>query len=196
MTARPRKRTRNARMKIGALEEASGCTRDTIRFYMREGLLHAAEKSGVTMAWYDRTHLERLVRVRCLRAHGLSLTAIARLLANGASDLTERAVDALGASLAALGLTERAERAVPDSLASDLPARDVAQSALERVCTDEGALAQALGEWARAQPDTAVAVEAVRNAYAAIDALTDAHRARTRRDAWERMLLDLVATRR
>ncbi len=48
------------KMKMSELELESGVPRTRINYYLREGLLHPPEKTGLTMAYYDHTHLERL----------------------------------------------------------------------------------------------------------------------------------------
>ncbi|MEW6555270.1 MAG: MerR family transcriptional regulator [Actinomycetota bacterium] len=52
------------RMKIGELERLSGVPRHTIHHYVRQGLLPEPERTGKTMAYYDDSHLERLLAVR------------------------------------------------------------------------------------------------------------------------------------
>ena len=67
-------------MRMSALEDRSGCTRDTIHFYLRSGLLHPPRKTGATAALYDATHVDRLARIRALRDAGVPLDRIAGLL--------------------------------------------------------------------------------------------------------------------
>ena len=51
----------------------------TIRWYQSEGLLPRPRRAG-RVAMYDAEHLSRLEAIRDLQAHGLTLTAIRRLL--------------------------------------------------------------------------------------------------------------------
>jgi DNA-binding transcriptional MerR regulator len=70
-----------ALLRMSALEDRTGCTRDTIHFYLKSGLLHAPRKTGATNALYDETHVDRLLRIRALRDAGISLEAMPALLA-------------------------------------------------------------------------------------------------------------------
>ncbi|GAB3876608.1 MerR family transcriptional regulator [Terrabacter terrigena] len=53
-------------MRISELSERSGVTIPTLKYYLREGLLHAGELQGATRAAYDDSHLERVRLVRTL----------------------------------------------------------------------------------------------------------------------------------
>ena len=55
------------RMRMAELVRESNVPRETIHFYLREGLLPPPEKAGRTLAYYDDAHLERLRFVRHLR---------------------------------------------------------------------------------------------------------------------------------
>lgn len=93
MTRTRNDRRKDVRMKIGALEEATGVSRDTIHFYVRSGLLHRPVKTGATVAYYDSTHLERLRCIRALRARGLPLPVVRRLLDEGGEHLSPADLD-------------------------------------------------------------------------------------------------------
>ncbi len=89
------------RMRIAELARESGVSRETIHYYLREGLLPKPAKTGRTAAFYDDSHLERLRLIRQLRdekylpvavireilgaagqhAHGRDLAALAEVLA-------------------------------------------------------------------------------------------------------------------
>lgn len=59
----------------------SGVTRETIHFYLREGLLPPARKTAHNAALYGDEHLHRLRLIRSLREeHLLPLKAIKSLL--------------------------------------------------------------------------------------------------------------------
>lgn len=75
-------RERAKRFRIGTLESMSGVTRDAIHHYLSLGLLPAPEKTGATVAWYDKRHVEALRRIRALRAEGVPLSRIARAVAH------------------------------------------------------------------------------------------------------------------
>ncbi|MHA3834126.1 MerR family transcriptional regulator [Terrabacter sp. AAH1] len=53
-------------MRISELSERSGVTIPTLKYYLREGLLHPGELQGATRATYDDSHLERVRLVRTL----------------------------------------------------------------------------------------------------------------------------------
>jgi AcrR family transcriptional regulator/predicted DNA-binding transcriptional regulator AlpA len=51
-------------MRMKELVQRSGMSRSTIHFYLREGLLHPPVKTGHTMAYYNRSHLNRLKSIQ------------------------------------------------------------------------------------------------------------------------------------
>ena len=69
-------------MRISQLAERTGLTVATIKFYLREGLLHPGEATGATRATYDESHVRRLRLIRALvDVGGLSLDAVRETLA-------------------------------------------------------------------------------------------------------------------
>jgi DNA-binding transcriptional MerR regulator len=78
------------RYRIEELAARCDVTVDTVRFYQARGLLPRPERDG-RVAWYDDGHVERLERVRDLKARGFPLAIIARLLA-GELDPQEEAL--------------------------------------------------------------------------------------------------------
>lgn len=81
-------------MRMAELAARSGVPRETIHFYLREGLLPRPRKAGRTVAYYDEGHLERLRLVRRLREEKyLPIAVIRRLLDSPAA--AERDIDAL-----------------------------------------------------------------------------------------------------
>jgi DNA-binding transcriptional MerR regulator len=68
-----------AQWRIDELAQQAGVTVDTIRYYAREGLLEAPERSG-RHKLYGSPHLERLARIRDLQSQRFSLAAIRALL--------------------------------------------------------------------------------------------------------------------
>lgn len=54
-------------MKIGELVKKSGVPKETIHYYIREGLLRKPRKSGSNIAEYTEGHLERILLVKELR---------------------------------------------------------------------------------------------------------------------------------
>lgn len=69
------------RMKIGELARLAGCPVVTIRFYEKEGLLAAPERSQGNYRLYGEADLERLRFVMHCRRHGMKLGEIRELLA-------------------------------------------------------------------------------------------------------------------
>ncbi len=54
-------------MKMKDLERAAGVGRETIRFYIREGLLPEPQRPRRNVAWYDASFVERLVLIKELQ---------------------------------------------------------------------------------------------------------------------------------
>jgi DNA-binding transcriptional MerR regulator len=82
-------------MRMAELSRKSGVARETIHYYLREGLLPRPRKGGRTVAYYDDEHLERLLLIRRLREEKyLPLAVIRRLLDTQAAS-AERDVDTL-----------------------------------------------------------------------------------------------------
>jgi Cd(II)/Pb(II)-responsive transcriptional regulator len=67
-------------MKIGELATATGTPIETIRFYEREGLLHAAARTEGNYRIYAEAHAERLSFIRHCRALDMTLDEIRLLL--------------------------------------------------------------------------------------------------------------------
>jgi DNA-binding transcriptional MerR regulator len=89
-------------MRISALAAEAGLPLATVKFYLREGLLHAGVASSATQASYDESHVRRLRVIRALTgAVGLSVQqtrAILDLIDDPGADLYAtlgRAVSAL-----------------------------------------------------------------------------------------------------
>src|SRR5437762_567357 len=87
--ARQEESDRTARLRMRDLVRESGLPRETIHFYLSEGLLPPGTKTGRNTAFYGAQHLERLRKIRDLRERQfLPLKAIAAILGVEAS--TER----------------------------------------------------------------------------------------------------------
>jgi DNA-binding transcriptional MerR regulator len=78
------------RYRVDELAARCGVSVDTVRFYQARGLLPRPEREG-RVAWYDDEHLERLQRIRDLKARGFTLAMIARVL-EGQLDASEEAL--------------------------------------------------------------------------------------------------------
>lgn len=81
-----------ASMRMAELASRSGVSRETIHFYLREGLLPKPRKGGRTVAYYDESHLARLQTIRRLREEKyLPLSVIKRVIDSGTAG--ERDID-------------------------------------------------------------------------------------------------------
>ncbi len=69
-------------MKVSQLCEASGVSLPSIKYYLREGLLPAGERTSANQAEYDESHVERLRLIRALiDVGGLSVATAQKVLA-------------------------------------------------------------------------------------------------------------------
>src|SRR5690606_5047907 len=69
-------------LRMAELVRRSGVSRETIHYYLREGLLPRPQKTARNTALYGEEHVQRLTLIRSLRdEHLLSLKAIKGLLA-------------------------------------------------------------------------------------------------------------------
>lgn len=83
------------RYRVDELAELAGITVDLLRSYQSRGLLPPPDHEG-RVAWYDRRHLDRLRRIRELKARGWSMRTIADALndpGRGLRGVVEAAVD-------------------------------------------------------------------------------------------------------
>ena len=113
-------------MRVGELSRRSGVSVASIKYYLREGLLPAGERTGVNQADYGDAHLRRLRMIRALiDVGGLSVVATGDVLA---------AVDD-----PALPLHEALGRASATTTAPDDPAAtpDEAWLAAERTLAEQ-----------------------------------------------------------
>lgn len=68
-------------MRMSALAAATEVPVATLKYYVREGLLHPGQRTSRTQAEYDGTHVERVRLVRALTGvGGLSVAAAGRVL--------------------------------------------------------------------------------------------------------------------
>ena len=68
-------------MWMAELSARSGFSVATIKYYLREGLLHAGESTGATRTRYDETHVRRLRLIRALtEVAGLRLDTVREVL--------------------------------------------------------------------------------------------------------------------
>jgi DNA-binding transcriptional MerR regulator len=76
-------------MRMRELEKASGISRETIRFYIREGLLPEPERSHRNSATYTDAHLARLLAIRRLKDERFLPLSVIRTLFSAGGDWTE-----------------------------------------------------------------------------------------------------------
>lgn len=89
-------------MRISELSEATGVPVPTIKYYLREGLLHPGEKLTARLTEYDDTHRQRLGLLRVLREVGdVPVERLGQLVATTQSTHTT-AHEMLAAAAAAL----------------------------------------------------------------------------------------------
>lgn len=68
-------------MRIGELAKATGTKAETIRYYEREGILPAADRTDSNYRDYTDAHLAALTFVRRARKLGFSMSQVRELLA-------------------------------------------------------------------------------------------------------------------
>ncbi|WP_129337051.1 MerR family transcriptional regulator [Cellulomonas endophytica] len=101
-------------MRISELSSRTGVSAPLIKFYVREGLLPAAERTGHNRTEYDEQHVARLVLIRSLvDVGGLSLAAARRVL-DAIDDADLPLAEVLGVAQGAL--PRPAAPATPESL--------------------------------------------------------------------------------
>jgi DNA-binding transcriptional MerR regulator len=106
-------------MRMAELARRSGVSRETIHFYLREGLLPRPEKGGMTVAYYGEEHLERLRIIRRLRGEKYLPIAVIRRLLLSPAPPAEGDVDVLAEVLHLIPEGGHASAATsPDALAA------------------------------------------------------------------------------
>lgn len=83
-------------MRISELSEQTGVSIATLKFYLREGLLHSGEATSATRARYDATHVARVRLVRALIDGGGLSIAKARAVVDALEHPPESRHDLLG----------------------------------------------------------------------------------------------------
>jgi DNA-binding transcriptional MerR regulator len=107
------------------LVRESGLPRETIHFYMQQGLLPKATKTGRNTAFYSHEHLERLARIRELQEKQfLPLKAIRAILDDSADEgFTPEQEDLVRRVRATLGGWVHAQQSPTVAVADFVPAR-------------------------------------------------------------------------
>ena len=84
-------------MRIAELARRSDTSKETIHFYLREGLLRKPKKTSRNMAYYDETHVEQLKLIKRLRSESyLPLNVIKKVLKQGKLGTSARRLDLSG----------------------------------------------------------------------------------------------------
>jgi DNA-binding transcriptional MerR regulator len=85
-------------VRIAALSAATGVNVATLKYYLREGLLHAGAATAVNQAQYDDTHVRRVKLIRALVELGrLSIAEVREVLA-AVDDESQSLHEAFGAA--------------------------------------------------------------------------------------------------
>ncbi|KAA5826525.1 MerR family transcriptional regulator [Saccharopolyspora hirsuta] len=90
-------------MRISELSRTSGVAVATIKYYLREGLLHEGQLTSATQAQYDESHVARLRLVRALIGVGGLSVAATREVLDQLDNPPESTHDLLGAAHRSLG---------------------------------------------------------------------------------------------
>jgi DNA-binding transcriptional MerR regulator len=90
-------------MRVGELSRVSNESVSTIKYYLREGLLHRGEQSAPNQAAYDESHVRRLRLIRVLTDVGGLAVADVREVLDAISDETLSLHELLGVAHHALG---------------------------------------------------------------------------------------------
>ncbi|HEY9292811.1 MAG TPA: MerR family transcriptional regulator [Microlunatus sp.] len=90
-------------MRISELSRRSGVPTATIKYYLREGLLPAGERTAATQAQYDDDHLDRLRLIRALLGPGRLSIAEIRGVLSAVDDPPESPLELLGRASEAIG---------------------------------------------------------------------------------------------
>ena len=83
-------------MRISELARQADVPVATVKYYLREGLLHEGELTSVTQARYDESHVARLRLIRSLLGPGALSIARTRAVLAALDDPPARSLDLLG----------------------------------------------------------------------------------------------------
>src|SRR5687767_1412769 len=84
-------------IRIAELARRSGTSKETIHFYLREGLLKKPKKTSRNMAYYDESHVEQLKLIKRLRTESyLPLNVIKKVSKEGKLGTSARQLDLAG----------------------------------------------------------------------------------------------------
>lgn len=85
------------RLKMRDLERATGVGRESIRFYIREGLLPEPERPGRNVAWYDESFVERIRLIKELQQKRYLPLHVIKAIVGGDTPPGPDEVETLGA---------------------------------------------------------------------------------------------------
>jgi DNA-binding transcriptional MerR regulator len=153
-------------VKMKDLERATGVSRETIRYYIREGLLPEPERPERNVAWYDASFVERILLIKRLQSERFLPLSVIKGIVGDARELTEmeaRALHALDGQIVPSAARAGAGPHPPESLARlakrvALPVREIREladaGAVEIVVRDgkpalEGSSVAIVESWAR-----------------------------------------------
>lgn len=114
-------------MRISVLAERSGVPTPTIKYYLREGILHPGEALSPRLTAYDDSHLRRLELLRVLREVGQVPVSRLKVL-----------VQAVESTAPVHEMFASAARALAPVPPPPGPARDEARRLAERLVADAG----------------------------------------------------------
>lgn len=90
--------TKSSRMRIGEFAQIAEVSRETVHFYLREGLLPPPEKVNARVSYYDKSHLSRIKLIKQFQKIHYPLAVIKELLKDlegySAEEITERILPA------------------------------------------------------------------------------------------------------
>ena len=125
-------------MTISELERESGVGRNTIYYYISDGLLPPAQKASATRAVYNRSHVELLREISRLKAEGLTLREIREELADRIEAAAENGVDLVAKQ------NEAAREAILQAAARRFAEHGYGKTRINDICKDVGVNAQLL----------------------------------------------------
>lgn len=85
------------RLKMRDLERETGVGRESIRFYIREGLLPEPERPGRNVAWYDESFVERIRFIKELQQKRYLPLQVIKAIVNGDAPTAPNEAETLGA---------------------------------------------------------------------------------------------------